>query len=414
MNHESLARQELITEKILTLLPTTFKESQGVLRHPYISPGGPYSTQLWDWDSYWVAYAALKIAGKMRLPDLKRQVETYALGSLRNFFDHQGQDGSLPIMSDPTDADWFDSLKSPDNNMAKPFFGQFALLLWENGAYPVAELREEFYHISRFHECYENRYLDRKTGLFFWATDLGIGVDDDPAAWGRPTKSCASIFLNTFLHLDYLAAAVLADAIRRPDMAESYRLKAARLSEAVRKYCYDPREKAYFSVDIQCRQNIYQHRVYGRLNGKLTPFWHCLRLKVLSWTSLLPFWAGIGTTEEMACFVKEHLVADRLLSAFGVRSLSADEPMYAPEVDRGNPSNWLGGLWVVANFIAVETLRRHGFDRLADEVSGGQLKMLADDLARHGYFHEYYSPETGLPVCGENFLSWTALAALYT
>lgn len=413
MNLETIERQKMITEKILAFLPTTFKEARGVLKHPYISPGGPYSTQLWDWDSYWVAYAIFKIAEKYNLADFKVNAGKFALGSLYNFFDQQGEDGSIPIMSDPADDDWFDCKKSPDNNMAKPFLGQFALLLWENGVFPRDELREKFYHISRFHECYENRYLDAKTGLYFWATDLAIGVDDDPATWGRPVKSCCSIFLNSFLYKDFLAAAVLADAIRRPDMAEFYRHKTAKLSENIRKYCYDKREKAYFSVDIQCKQNIYQHRVYGRLNGKLTPFWNCLQLKILSWTSILPLWAGIGTADEMADFVKENLVAGRLLCQYGIRSLSKDEPMYAPEVERGNPSNWLGGLWTITNFIAIETLRQYKFDQLAEEVIEGQIKMLADDLEKNGYFHEYYSPETGLPVCGENFLSWTALAVIY-
>ncbi len=406
-------QQKLITEKVLNSLPSTFKEAAGILKHPYISPGGPYSTQLWDWDSYWVAYAALKAADKFELQEFKKEAGKYALGSLLNYFDHQGQDGSIPILLDPTDADWFDSKKSPDNNMAKPFIGQFALLLWENGLFPLDQLKESFYNISHFHECYENRYKDDKTGLFFWANDLGIGVDDDPAAWGRPVKSCASIFLNSFLYKDFLAAAVLADAIRRPDMAETYRQKSEALAESIRKYCYDKREKAYFSVDIQCRQNIYHHRCYGRLNSKLTPFWNCLQLKILSWNSLLPFWAGIGSADEMDAFVKENLVPGRLLSDYGVRSLSKDEPMYAPEVARGNPSNWLGGIWIIANFIAMETMKQYGFDKQAESIIDGNIKLLAEDLQANGCFHEYYSPETGLPVCGDNFLSWNALAVLY-
>lgn len=406
-------KKQLLVDKILAFLPTTFKEPEGVLSHPYISPGGPYSTQLWDWDSYWVCYAIFKIAAKYGASGLRAQAMKYAQGSLFNFLDHQGNDGSIPILMDPTDDDWFDSRKSADNNMAKPFIAQFALLLWENGCFPRESLSERFYQISFFHECYEQRYYDNKTGLFFWANDVAIGVDDDPAVWGRPVKSCASIFLNSFLYQEFVCAAKLADEIRRSDMAEQYRKKARDLSASIHKYCYDKREKSFFSVDIQCQQNIIMHRYYGRLNAKLTPFWNCLPLKILSWNCLLPFWVGIGTAEEMADFVKDNLVADRLLSQYGVRSLSRDEPMYSPEIARGNPSNWLGGLWVIANFIAVETLRKFKFDTLADEVIAGQMKILTDDLEANGYFHEYYSPESGLPVCGDNFVSWTSLAALY-
>jgi putative isomerase len=388
--NELREKQELITKKVLEF-STTFKAPEGVLKHHYIFPGDPYSTQLWDWDSYWVVYATLKLAEKLQLKNLREDAGKYAMGLLLNFFDHQGKDGSIPILLDSGDADWFDSTKPPDNNMAKPFIGQFALLLWENGIFPLNELKEKFYHISFFHESYEKRYKYFKTGLFFGANDLGLGIDDDSCTWGRPNKSWASIFFNCFLYKDLLATATLAKAIRRPDIATEYRNKTDEFANSIRKYCYDKREKVYFSVDTQCRQNIYQHRYYRRFNAKLAPFGNCLQLKVLSWTSILPFWTGIGSNEEMTDFVKENMIPEHLLSKYGVRSLSKDEAMYAPEVACGNPSNWLGGLWTIANFISIKTLKAHGFDILAKEIIAGQIKILADDLKSNGYFHEYHS-----------------------
>jgi len=346
------AKRQVVTDFIKTTFPDTLKEPQGALKFPYLSPGGPYAKTLWDWDSYWTLFAILEISGQSGDQETIRRLEPYAKGTFFNFLDHQGADGSLPILIQPDDEDPFDCLKSPDNNMAKPFIAQLGKLLLKHAMLSVDDLKERIYCVRSFHRCYESRYLDRGTGLVFWAKDWGIGVDDDPAAWGRPEKSCASLFLNVFLYRDYLAAAELSDFCGRPDYAEEYRQKAVGLADSMRKYCWDEREKAFFSVDIQCRANLSTHRVWGTLNNKLDPFWHCLKLKILSWNCILPFWAGLGTQEQFDAFVRENLTEGRLWSEHGVRSLSLDEPMYAPEVNRGNPSNWLGPIWIVANYIA--------------------------------------------------------------
>ena len=66
-------------------------------------------------------------------------------------------------------------------------------------------------------------------------------MDDDPATWGRPEKSCASLFLNVFLHQDLLAAAELSDFVGRPDYARECREKAGNLAAAIQKHCWDER-----------------------------------------------------------------------------------------------------------------------------------------------------------------------------
>ena len=39
--------------------PRVLKAPRGILRHPFIDPGSVYDGNLWDWDSYWSAYALL-------------------------------------------------------------------------------------------------------------------------------------------------------------------------------------------------------------------------------------------------------------------------------------------------------------------------------------------------------------------
>ena len=130
--------------------------------------------------------------------------------------------------------------------------------------------------------------------------------------------------------------------------------------------------------------------------------------------SALPFWAGLGTQEQFDAFLKNHFTPERLWSDHGIRSLSKDEPMYAPEVPRGNPSNWLGPIWLVANFIVWEMLNTRGRGELASRLADNVTRTLDEDLAANGRFHEYYSPESCRGVCNPGFMSWNALAALMT
>lgn len=393
-------------------LTNAYRPASGLLRHPYISPGAQYAAELWDWDSYWFLYALLELARQTGDDALRQSAAPYAIGTLRNFLEHQGDDGAVPLQMRPDDADTFDCLASRDNNMAKPFFGQLVLLLWEHGLLKEDETKAAVKAVLAFHACYDARYLHEGTGLVVWAKDWGIGVDDDPCAWGRPPRSCASVFLNTCLLRDAQAIRGLCRQFGMEEGFTTCQARIERLSRALETFCWDERESAFFSLDVQCQTNLTPHRRFGTLNKGLATFWQGLKMKVLAWQCLLPFWTGLGTQAQMDAFVAENLRPGRLWSEHGVRSLSQDEPMYAPEVARGNPSNWLGPIWLVANYITWETLMRRGHAAKAAELAHNITTLLAADFDRNGCLHEFYSPESGAGVMGAGFMSWNALAAL--
>ena len=397
---------------ILGTIGDTLKQADGFLKHPYISPGGPYAVQLWDWDSYWTIYAILNLARQTGDAALLEKARPHARGTLLNFLDQQGEDGAIPICMAPNCADIFDCRSSADFNMAKPFLGQMAWMLHENRVMTDDELRTCLPKLKKYHDCAIKRYQDSRTGLFFWAHDWAIGVDDDPAAWGRPAKSAATLYQNVFLYQDMLDASKLAKALGDEVCEMEYADHCHALKTALQKYCWDQREKSFFSVDLQCNANRTKNAVGWTLNIGLDAFWFCLPLKVLTWNSILPFWAGLGTQEQFDAFVRENLVPGRLWSNHGIRSLSQDEPMYRPEEKRGNPSNWLGPIWLIANYITWQALLRYERSDLADQLAANLIDMLYNDLQTNGKFHEYYSPESGLGVHNPGFMSWNALAAL--
>ena len=198
--NEFSENRKLLLDVALKHAAEMLHEPEGFLACPYIDPGGPYSRTLWDWDSFWASCALLGIAAKIenkeRAEEFKRQTLHYAKGALKNFFLLQGADGSLPILISDKNPDWFNSLTVTENNMAKPVQGQFCLMLDQYGVWDNDEKLFCLNALTRAAECRKQRYLNQATGLYVWANDVAIGVDDDPSAWGRAPFSSANIFLN--------------------------------------------------------------------------------------------------------------------------------------------------------------------------------------------------------------------------
>lgn len=393
-----------------------FREPEGPLKHPYLEPGGPYSRSLWDWDSFWMAVALFELAKKTET-GLERdkqvaRVFRHASGVLENFFEHQGKDGSLPILMTPDDTDYFDCLSDPKNNMAKPVFGQFIALVASYGA-PRPDVERWLAGLARFYECYQARYR-HKSGLYLWANDIAIGVDDDPTTWGRPPFSSASIFLNSLMLADLRAAAATARTTGQEKLADTWTRGADALQQVVQKLCWDERDGFFYTADVLSEQRAVAHRHFEeKLQGNLTAFWEVLPLKVMTWCGFLPLWNKTATKAQAHRLVTEHLFNDkRFWSLAGIRTLSADERMYSPTVERGNPSNWLGPVWILPNYMIWQGLLNYGYQKEADQVVERITRLLLDDFTTNHHLHEYYEPETGKGVCGPGFWSWNILAGI--
>ncbi len=390
-----------------------FHEAAGCLKHPFVSPGGPYAQTLWDWDSFWASTSMLGLAELSNNMDFQQKVLKYSKGALLNLFEYQATDGSVPILLSEKDPDWFDSTKDPTANMAKPILGQYCVLLDKYDCFDKEEIVELLSKLNKYYACWTQRYQHEKTGLYLWANDIAIGVDDDPATWGRPPFSSASIFLNSLLYEDLKAAAELANKHGDTCLNKLFVKKAEDLKSSINEYCWDPKDGLYYSVDVQCKQNLSEHRHFTSLNCNLEPFWHCLPLKIASWSSFMPLWSGIANEGKAAVMINKHLTdSTKFWTEYGIRSLSADEKMYSPDVSRGNPSNWLGPIWIITNYIAWKGLQNYGYHDIGEKLAENIINLLASDYEKNGLLHEYYNPETGNGVSGPGFWNWNLLSCL--
>jgi putative isomerase len=392
-------------------VPQLLRPSEGILLHPSIAPSLPgkqYSTSLWDWDTLWTTRGLFRYANITNDRPFHDRIVEHAIGSFNNFFDHQSEEGRLPIMIDITHADLFGCLQkaSPNiHNQAKPVFGQLALLISDEQA-SAQWVAPHFDKLIRF---YDSWVLGNQsnTGLFVWGDDVAIGNDNDPTTFGRPFFSSANLLLNCLFYQDLNAAAELATRLNRSPDASRLRQQTKSLGEAIQSLCWDPRDSFYYTADVQCVDR--RRELIPSVKPGMDMSWQALPLRIQVFTGFLPLWCGLATPEQATALVHtNYLHDDRLRAEWGVRSLSLRETMYSMAFS-SNPSNWLGPVWILVNYFVWKSLTNFGFRPEADALRDKTLLLLSNDLRSSGSLNEYYHPDTGAALSHPGFMDWNLL-----
>ena len=392
---------------LLAQIHGILREPAGILRHPFFVPGGIFHDELWDWDSFWIARAVLNAPGLDA--GTKETFLRHAEGSWRNFFDHQGSNGAVPIMVKSDRPDFFGCTEEGgrETNQAKPILAQFARDI-SLARSDFRWLENSFDGLLRFLSRWRDRYRS-SCGLLVWGSDVAIGVDCDPTTYGRPEFSSANLLLNCLYYRDLEAAAEIASALDRSADAKALEAEARTLAACIQRECWDETDGFFYSVDTSCADH--RDRYLPGLDKGMAMTWQTLPLKIKVFTGFLPMWCGIATPDQASRLVGEHLLNSREFQArWGVRTLARSERMYDPDTNSANPSNWLGPIWIIANYLVWEGLRSSGFVSEAATLAGQTRELLENDLTGTGTLHECYHPDTGKPNFNANFLSWNILA----
>ena len=391
--------------------PQLLRPAGGVLRYPSISPSLPkaqYSSQLWDWDTLWTAQGLFRVAALGKDRELHGKVCEHARGSLLNFLEHQSDEGRIPILISVESPDVFGSTKKDragHANQAKPVMAQLALLVADELG-DVAWLAPHFDGLVRFHEAWARTNMSG-VGLLVWGDDVAIGDDNDPTTFGRPFFSSANMMLNCLYYRDLTAGAELARRLGRVGDAGKYSAQAEGLKSKIQTACWDPRDRFFYSQDVQCVDR--RAELIPNVKPGMAMSWQSLPLRIQMFTGFLPMWCGVATKEQAEALVRVHYRNDKTFrAAAGVRSLSAEETMYSLEFS-SNPSNWLGPVWIIVNYLVWRGLKDYGFDGDAADLAGKTVKLLSADLAANGSLNEYYHPDSGKPLSHKGFMDWNLL-----
>ena len=205
-------RQEL-KEFVMSHTEDVLKNPRSFIRYPFTDHG-----LCLRWKCMGLGYLLVRIwlseSGGF-LPEsssVKPRIIEHAKGNIRNFFDHQLEDGYIPMMIEV--ADWpepYLNMRHKEGkimNMHKPFLcSQMCLISDYTGDYAWTE--EFLPGVAKYFDCYDHYYFHENSGLYVWQDDIMIGMDNDPATFGRPPFSTANIYLNSFMCVELEAGARL-------------------------------------------------------------------------------------------------------------------------------------------------------------------------------------------------------------
>lgn len=370
------------------------KPPQGLLRHEYIVPAGPYF-QLFDWDMYFMS-AALSY-DKLSKP---------FIGSIEDFLafvdEFANWTGYTPREIAP-DALW----ALPE--MCKPFLAQAALrasltagdFTWLRGSdsppssdpnytklqfyeRPNEPSRIPYYAKLKDTLAYWENNRRAADGLFVWYNGVESGTDNNPAVSDNPSQTTEGVDLQCYIYREYLALAAIAQRLGEAKDAELYAGKAAALKDLLQKRMWSERDGTYWNIDSRTGRPV----------------------KIKTWTNFVPLWAGVATPAQAKRLIEGHLLNPKeFWSPNGVRTLAPDEPLYDARA-----GYWRGPVWILSNYLMMHGLLRYGYKAQAAELADKTQRLLVADFRKTGGMNENYDPETGAPDANGHFVSWNLLA----
>lgn len=409
--NERTARKQTLKTYLTDTAPQLLRPAVGKFRFPSIAPSLPgreYSASLWDWDTLWTCWGLFAFAESYPEQGLRQRVVEHAKGSFLNFFAQQNAQGRIPILMTDKDTDLLRSTAEDapvSANQAKPVFAQLAMLIARNGG-GVDWMRGQVDPLLRFYTAWDRHNLSG-CGLYVWGDDVAIGNDNDPTTFGRPDFSSANLLLNCLFASELESAAELASLLGRNSDAERLKAKAGHLQDRIRTLCWDERDKFFYTADVQCHDR--RAELLPKIPRGMPMSWQVLPLRLQTFTGFLPLWCGAATQgQAKAMLDASYRADDHLRCNAGVRTLSRLESMYSLAFS-SNPSNWLGPVWIIANYLVWSGLKRYGFTEEAGVLADKTLLLLTDDIERNGSMNEYYHPDTGEALSHKGFMDWNLL-----
>jgi alpha,alpha-trehalase len=116
----------------------------------------------------------------------------------------------------------------------------------------------------------------------------------------------------------------------------------------------------------------------------------------ISYSNFVPLIDDILPETKARKMIRSYLWnPDYMLSPYGLRSLSKQDPDYN-NVSMIEPySNWQGPIWINANYFHYIALKRYGFNAEAAQLASRLGRVVLADIRKWGAMHENYNAETG-------------------
>jgi len=186
--------------------------------------------------------------------------------------------------------------------------------------------------------------------------ESGFDISFRFGAYGSATHHYAPVCLNSLLYKTEIDLAQISSLLAKPEAAKLWEQRAATRKSGVQKYLWDENEGIFFDYDF--------------INGKRSGYRYL--------TTYYPLWAGLATPQQAAAVVKN-------LSVF-------EQPgglVMSPEKSGAQWDYPYG--WAPVQLLAIQGLRRYGYNADADRISLKFLSTVMENFERDGTIREKYN-----------------------
>lgn len=118
----------------------------------------------------------------------------------------------------------------------------------------------------------------------------------------------------------------------------------------------------------------------------------------------IPLWAGTASEQQVEALVETLTDSDKFWRPYGVPSLAADDSFYKPT------GYWNGPVWVEWQYLIVNGLLEHGYEKEAAELSDRVFENVIHHLKDSHTFWEFYSPDDTWAGHHQTYI-WTGIVA---
>jgi hypothetical protein len=289
----------------------------------------------------------------------------------------QQADGHIPC------SEWVMDSECP------PIFAWAAWRIYE-ASHDTQFLTDVYPALQRNYDYWWDHYAsgnsksgDAQAGSALFAAGF-LGMDNIPRPIGATAQADASAWMAFFAR----DMARIASELHDPDTSQRYWIDRGRIQEAINSTLWD--DKSGFYYDQGADGKLYMHKSYA---------------------GLVPLIAGVVPPERLPALLSALRDPNQFLGTAGIRSLTADDPLYLPNVGgRGVNSNWRGPVWVPLNYLLTESLMEVD-PSLASDIRNRVVDTVESDWNNTGRLHEFFDGDTGTGLGADNQAGWTALVA---
>ena len=186
--------------------------------------------------------------------------------------------------------------------------------------------------------------------------ESGFDISFRFGPFGAATHHYAPVCLNSLLYKTEKDLQQMSEMLGRRDDAQRWSDRAAQRAERIQKYLWDAQRGMFFDYNLDTSSRSTYNYI----------------------TTFYPLWAGIATKEQAEALRKNLPIFER--------------PGGIAMSDRDAGVQWdLPYGWAPTTLLAIEGLRRYGFNQDADRTSYEFLSNIADNFRRDGTIREKYN-----------------------